>query len=295
MMKNPMSGFLKIMILGSVLLVLLDIGAIKRVTENIALSAGEVQTINGFDATKLGTNMQNAITKEAIVPAKKASGIDLMMNKHASTIKFLCNTFGVNEDAIKTELRNINNDGTVNELNIARLGTNNYSSFDRGLVEYLFNYIDKNPSLVNNTHVPYNGSSTYVENLIRYFTTVYPEVDYLTVISIGAAESGYYQVKFMLNKNNIYGGMGSGGLIQYKTIEFGTLSYVRYLANNYYSKGLNTPESIGRVYCPSTDASGNRVASPHWLNLVAKAKSHYGGSSNNITPDQLLGWLSLIT
>ena len=289
MMKNPMSGFLKIMVLGAILLVVLDISAIKRVSENITLSAGEVQTINGFDATKLGATMGNAISKSANIDAKKASGIDLMMNKHASTIKFLCNTFGVNEDSIKKELRNINNDGSVNELNIGRLGSNNYSSFDRGLIEYLFNYANQNPSLVNNTHVPYNGSSTYVENLIKYFTKAYPEVDYLTVISIGAAESGYYQVKFMLNKNNVYGGMGSGGLIQYKTIEFGTLSYVRYLANNYYSKGLNTPEAIGRVYCPSTDASGNRVASPHWLNLVAKAKGHYGGTNNNITAQELLG------
>jgi len=288
MMKNPMSGFLKIMVLGTILLVVLDFSAIKRVSENITLSAGEVQTINGFDASKLGANMSSAITKEANVTAKKASGIDLMMKKHESTIKFLCNTFGVNEDTIRTELRNINNDGTVNELNIGRLGTNNYSSFDRGLVEYLFNYINQNPSQVNNTYVPYNGSSTYVENLIKYFTTVYPEVDYLTVISIGAAESGYYQVKYMLNKNNIYGGMGSGGLIQYKTIEFGTLSYVKYLANNYYSKGLNTPEAIGRVYCPSTDASGNKVASPHWLNLVARAKSHYGSTTNNITAEALL-------
>ena len=288
MKKNPMSNFFKLISLGIFILLILEYCAVKRVG-NVFLN--EPVVINSFsekNATKLSANLSTAIKGNLTKEAKKESGVDLALRKNADTITFLCKTFGVDENIIKSDLRKINSDGNFNELNAGRIGTNNFSSFDRGIIEYLFSYISKNPSVVNNTHVPYNGGSTYVENLIKYFTKAYPEVDYLTVISIGAAESGYYQVKFMLNKNNIYGGMGSGGLIQYKTIEFGTLSYVRYLANNYYSKGLNTLESIGRVYCPSTNASGARVASPHWISLVTKAKAHYGQTSNDITATALL-------
>lgn len=108
-------------------------------------------------------------------------------------------------------------------------------------------------------------------------------MDYLTAVSIGAAESGYYKVTYMLKANNIFGGMSSNGLIKYKNIEYGVLSYVRLLSKNYYGKGLNTLESIGRVYCPAYDKNGQKVASSHWINLVSKAKEYYSGDDSDIS------------
>ena len=92
----------------------------------------------------------------------------------------------------------------------------------------------------------------------------------------------------MLSCNNIYGGMGSHGLIKYRTIEEGTYRYIKYLSQNYISKGLTTLPSIGRVYCPTTDANGNRVASPHWISLVARAMGHYEGTNFDISASDVL-------
>ena len=57
--------------------------------------------------------------------------------------------------------------------------------------------------------------------LIQYFADIYDNVDKQTILGIGAAESGYYKVKYMLKNNNIYGGMSSKGLIRHNNIELG--------------------------------------------------------------------------
>ena len=215
------------------------------------------------------------------------------LNENEKTVSFITKTFGVNKELVVEKLVEINSQGKYDINNIGRLTDSNgalinYGSFERGLIEYMFKYVEEYPQNVDNTHVPYTGSREYVENLIKYFTKYYPEVDYLTVISIGAAESGYYTASGMLSVNNVYGGMGNGGLIRYKNIEYGILSYVRYLANYYYSQGLNTVESIGYKYCPSIDANGNKVTSPHWLSLVYRAKGVYANTNNDIKVDALV-------
>ena len=136
--------------------------------------------------------------------------------------------------------------------------------------------------------VPYTGGPDYIIDLIKYFTTIYDNVDFLTAVSIGAAESGYYKVTYMLKANNVFGGMSSKGLIKYKNIEYGVLSYIKLLSQNYYAKGLTTLESIGRVYCPSYNDNGEKVASSHWINLVTKAKDYYKDTDNYITLDMLV-------
>jgi hypothetical protein len=179
------------------------------------------------------------------------------------------------------------------EYNIGNLENSNgvhkeYSSFEEGLIEYLYSYAKKNPNNVSNARTPYTGDSEYIVDLIKYFTTIYTNVDYLTAVSIGAAESGYYQVTYMLNCNNVYGGMSNSGLIKYKNIEYGILSYIRLLSINYYGNGLNTLEAIGRVYCPTYDESGQKVASAQWLSLVTTAMNKYSGTDNTITISELI-------
>jgi hypothetical protein len=121
-----------------------------------------------------------------------------------------------------------------------------------------------------------------------YTKNIFTDVDTNMALSIGAAESGYYTAKYMLYCNNIYGGMGSHGLIKYRTIENGTYRYIKYLSENYISKGLTTLPSIGRIYCPTTDANGNRVASPHWISLVTRAMSYYNGTNFNVSASDVL-------
>lgn len=219
--------------------------------------------------------------------------IECFLSEHKSTIEFMSKTFKINYDAIIENIIEENKDVEYDEYNIGNMKTKNgeakhYGSFEEGLIEYLFALSKKKPSLTTTKRTPYKGDAEYVVDLIKYFTNIYDNVDYTTAAAIGAAESGYYQVRYMLECNNVFGGMGSNGLLKYKTIEYGTLSYIRMLSKNYYGKGLTTIESIGRVYCPTYDAHGNKIASPHWINLVKKAKPKYTSDEEVITADVLL-------
>lgn len=208
-------------------------------------------------------------------------------------VDFISDIFAIDSDLVIENLIEINSNAKFDEYNIGRLigsdgNLKTYNSFDRGLIEYLYEYSQDHPEKVDNKVVPYTGSSEYVVDLIKYFTSLYDNVDYLTAVSIGAAESGHYKVEYMLRANNVYGGMSSRGLIKYKNIEYGVLSYIRLLSNNYYGRGLNTLESIGRVYCPSYDANGNKVASSHWLSLVRSAMNKYEETYSTVTVSELI-------
>ena len=112
-------------------------------------------------------------------------------------------------------------------------------------------------------------------------------MDAKTLLSIGAAESGYYKVKFMLKYNNVYGGMGSKGLIKHNNIEQGVLAYVRMMSKSYYGKGLTTLPAIGRVYCPVKE-NGVKKASSHWLKLVKTAQKKYQNYPTTMTFNELM-------
>lgn len=222
--------------------------------------------------------------------------VDYYITTYADELKFFANTFGVDYEDIVTDLRKRydNSEQEFEKTNIGFL-TNaegkvkTYKTIEYGIVEYFYNYVKKHPKEVNNKRVPYSGEAKYVENLIIYYTThIYTNVDTATVLSIGAAESGYYKVKFMLRANNVYGGMSSKGLIKYKNIEYGVLSYIRLLSRNYYGKGLDTIAEIGRKYCPKYDDFGNKIASPHWIKLVSTAMKKYKKYNFNIEAKDLL-------
>lgn len=224
---------------------------------------------------------------------EKYCDIDCFLSQKDDTIEFMSKTFKMESSLIKESLHVVNSEGAFDELNIGLLKNKDgelkkFRSFEEGLIEYLIEYTKNNPSSVSNKRTPYTGGAEYVEDLIKYFTNIYDNVDYLTAISIGAAESGYYKVSYMLKSNNIYGGMSNSGLIKYKTIEHGVLTYIRMLEKNYYNKGLTTLESIGRVYCPTYGANGYKMASPHWINLVNAAKKKYAGTEEKIEVASLL-------
>lgn len=226
----------------------------------------------------------------------KPRKVDSYITTYANELEFFSKTFGVNCEDIIDDLHD-RYDLSEKEFEPTNIGfildkEGNLKTFDSveyGIVEYFYDYVEKNPKKVSKKRVPYTGNSEYVENLIIYYTThIYTNVDPEVALSIGAAESGYYKVKYMLKCNNVYGGMSSKGLIKYKNIEYGVLSYIRLLSRRYYAKGLNTPAKIGRVYCPTYDERGNKIASPHWIGLVNTAIKKYQKYNPDIQIETLL-------
>lgn len=249
-----------------------------------------------------GTDIYNLdyLSSETVGPEEEVTVdvnyLSMFLNEYASDMTLLCKTFGLKEEAVIESLEKLydENPDEFEITNVGYLRDKNgklkvYDTAQYGLYMYLQIYADEHPEYVSKKTVQYTGNAKYVEMLIIYYTkNIFTNVDTDLALSIGAAESGYYTAKYMLRCNNVYGGMGSHGLIKYRSIENGVYRYIRYLSNNYISKGLTTLPSIGRVYCPTTDANGNRVASPHWISLVTRGLNHYAGTNYDITAEDVL-------
>ena len=221
--------------------------------------------------------------------------INYYISQYNDTIAFFANMFGFDLETIKNDLIDRNKDNIVSENNIGNIKDLDgniiyYPNAEYGIVEYFYDLVNTNRIARNKKLMPYEGNSDYVEKLIIYYTKVYTNVDTSIALSIGAAESGYYQVKYMLRMNNIYGGMGYNGLIRHENIELGVLNYIRMLSLNYFDKGLNTIYDIGYVYCPTINDYGQKVKSPHWINLVNKAKQKYDNYNFDITINDLINY-----
>lgn len=233
--------------------------------------------------------------KEETVAPELAIVLDLdyYINEYIETIKFFSKLFDYDYKEIIIDLKSRElEEENFEYTNIGYLKDENekliiYPNFEYGLIEYFY-FLNENNLLNRNVEYrPYTGEAIYVENLIQYFANIYPNVDKTTLLSIGAAESGYYKVKYMLKYNNVYGGMSRNGLIRHNNIEQGVLSFVRLMSKNYYGKGLNTLETIGRVYCPVFE-NGVKMASSHWINLVTYAKNKYNNYTDVITIKNLI-------
>lgn len=232
--------------------------------------------ITAYNPTTLNENKN--VEVETLAESK--TKLDEYIQINEETIRFFANMFDMDYDIVINKIKEINPNGdSIIENNIGYLVNENnepydFGSIDRGILE-LFLYLENAyPDLVIYNYVPYNGSAEYVEALVEYFSSLYPNVDSKLMLSIGAAESGYYTSETMLSKNNIYGGMGSNGLIAYKNIEYGVMQYIKKMSEKYYNYGLDTPEKIGYVFCPTTQ-NGVKTVSSHWLNLVNKALEKY--------------------
>ena len=231
---------------------------------------------------------QKVITEEPII----TYDLDYYIDTNMETIKFFAKMFDYKlEDVIyNLKMREKENNVFIS-TNIGYLKDKNdnlkvYDSFEYGLIEFFYDLNENYSELRHVNYEPYTGDSDYVEKLIMYYSNIYTNVDQTIMLSIGAAESGYYKVKFMLKYNNVYGGMSSRGLIKHNNIELGVLSYIRMMSKNYYAKGLDNIYSIGRVYCP-VNIDGKKQASPHWINLVNTAKGKYKNYADIITIEDL--------
>lgn len=243
----------------------------------------------GYQFKELEFIYKEATPKEEIL----VYNLEYYIENNLDIIKFYSNVFDYNlEDVLNDLKEREKNNSTFISTNIGYLKNEKgelriYDSFEYGLIEYFYNLMKTKTIKRNIKYRPYEGNSSYVEKLIMHYSSIYSNVDQTTLLSIGAAESGYYKVKYMLRSNNIYGGMSSKGLIRHNNIELGVLSYVRMMSKYYYGKGLNTPELIGRVYCPVFE-NGTKVASSHWLNLVSTAKNKYNKYDFNITINDII-------
>ena len=254
-------------------------------------------TVSGTEVYNLGyLSSNNELQGPEEEVTVKTNYLNMFLNEYASDVTLLCKTFGLNEETVIKSLEKLYEENpdefektNVGYLKDAKGKLKVYGTAQYGLYEYLQNYADEHPESVSKKTVQYTGNSEYVEMLIIYYTkNIFTNVDTDLALSIGAAESGYYTVSYMLRSGNVYGGMGSNGLIKYRTIEYGVYKYVKYLSVNYISKGYTDLYSIGRIYCPSYDSNGNRVASSHWISLVTRANNYYSDYNFEISASDVL-------
>lgn len=258
----------------------------------------DASTSDEYPSIKLGYEFQKLELINNINTSKDESNeitynLDYYLEEKKDTIAFFAKAFGYNYDDVIKDLQNKNETEEIFIMtNIGFLKNENnellnFENFEYGLIEYFYNLNKTKQLKRHNKYIPYEGNPSYVENLIRYYSNIYSKVDQTLMLSIGAAESGYYKVKYMLKKNNIYGGMSTNGLIRHDNIELGVLSYVRMMSKNYYDKGLTTKAAIGRVYCPVFE-NGAKKASSHWINLVTIAESKYQNYQKEIKINDII-------
>lgn len=78
-------------------------------------------------------------------------------------------------------------------------------------------------------------------------------------LAIARLETGWFTSNAYVNKNNPGGLSRNEVPISFDTIEEGVEAFISNLAENYFAIGLDTPEEIGKKYCP---------VNPEWASLV---------------------------
>jgi hypothetical protein len=221
-------------------------------------------------------------TKEEL----KEIQINEFLNEYDTLIIFYSQTFKIDKEKLISIIKTTNsNDNEFDKYDVFSTGIPS-NSVEESIINYLLNLNNTNKSLFNNKITPCNKSKEYILGLIDYYTVIYPNVDPSTAKAIAQIES-LYSSSYMMSINNIYGGMATNGLIKYKNIEFGVLSYIKYLNDNYYVKGLTTVSQIGYIFNPIINDSGIKMASPSWVTNVTTAKTNYLNKNIN-TLEELL-------
>ena len=143
--------------------------------------------------------------------------LNIFLTTNSDTIKFMSDMFQIDYDVLVNKLKE----------NYQEIGLLNTEDIDKVLLDYLINLEDSEEELFDRTLSVSNPSKEYMVALIKYFCDFYGNVDFSIAAAIAQIESGY-SAKSMLNKNNIFGGMSSRGLIRYKNIEYGIYHILNY-------------------------------------------------------------------
>lgn len=99
-----------------------------------------------------------------------------------------------------------------------------------------------------------------IEERIKHVCESYG-VPFDIALAIARLETGWFKSNAYLNKNNVGGLSRNEKPISFDSIDEGVEAFVLNLANNYIAIGLDTPEEIGRKYCP---------VNPEWAATVRK-------------------------
>lgn len=214
----------------------------------------DVQIYENLKYVTIESSQMHKITEEEIKQN--------FFNDLSHKIKFYAKTFRIDEEKLNSLLQD-----NYEELS-------NSDNLDLAIINYLFDLEKQEPTLFSKKIISSNPSKDYMLDLINYYCGIYKAVDFSLAASIARIESGY-TAKYMISNNNIFGGMSGGKLIKYKTIEYGILKFIVLLNDRYYGKGLNTVETIGRVYNPVVGENGVKIASPTWVKNVKKSQALY--------------------
>lgn len=85
--------------------------------------------------------------------------------------------------------------------------------------------------------------------------------EYYWMVAIGQQESNLCK-KIPENSHNCWGyGIHSRGTLRFENYDLALASYSKYLKEQYFDKGLNTPELIMKKYCPHSNGSWARGVS----------------------------------
>ena len=198
--------------------------------------------------------------------------VESFITENNETISFFADTFQIDKETLIEQIKENNLDiTTINELDPFNTGKE-YNSKEEALIEFLLEYESNNSKEFSKKRTSCDKSKDYLIGLIDYYGTIYDNVDTSIAKSIALIESGFTN-KYMLDRNNIFGGMSSKGLISYKNIEYGVLKYMHMLSKSYFGKGLDTVSKIGYVFNPTINDNGIKVASPTWVTNVTKYTS----------------------
>ena len=91
-------------------------------------------------------------------------------------------------------------------------------------------------------------------------------VPYDIAMAIARLETGHFKSYAFREKNNPGGLSRNEVPMSFDTIDDGVEAFVGNLGRNYISIGLDTPEKIGKKYCP---------VNPNWANLVRSLMEEY--------------------
>lgn len=222
-----------------------------------------VSSISTFEAKISEPESKKILSQEELT--------EIYINDNIETISFLANTFQIDQSILTEKLK-------LEAKNINLLNTDN---LEYTIIEYLLVLEDSEKDLFSNKVDPCDDSKEYMIALLKYFSNIYSNIDFSIAAAIAQIESGF-TAQSMLNKNNIFGGMASGSLIRYKNIEYGILRYVKLLSEGYFGKGLTTVESIGKVYNPTYNENGVKIAKPSWVSKVNNALNNFTDMDTNI-------------
>lgn len=106
-----------------------------------------------------------------------------------------------------------------------------------------------------------NQSGTKIENIGESLVRMEEEygVNALLCLAIGSLESGHGTSSAAINKNNLFGLMGSNGLMKFNSVDECIAYWGKLIREKYMDNGRTSIESIQQKYCPSSTSWSNSI------------------------------------